>query len=189
MSMVREKELEEVGAPKPALSEQQIRHRIEVGCSPNYHGDPDNEGNMSADIPDELNCSFWLTNLPPYVTINMLLGKIRDVGRIYAVSISKPDPEKGHLTCAAKLVFFNVADATRFLGRYPKYGSEGLVMDRYRAMISRNRTRVAEKGHLPVEHTRAIIITGPKEVVNERTIMEFLKPKFVFVMDEVIYLV
>lgn len=58
--------------------------------SPNYRGNPTLSANHSANVPNEMNTSLWLTNLPPDCTYSMLLDSIRDCGKIYASVINPP---------------------------------------------------------------------------------------------------
>ncbi|KAK0717287.1 hypothetical protein B0T26DRAFT_611648, partial [Lasiosphaeria miniovina] len=154
------------------------------GCSPNYHGDPDLRANRSADILDEDNCSFWITNLPPDVTYTEFLSHIREIGRVFALSMTAPNATTGHETSAAKLVFFELRAAQLFWNRFPKYYSDGLVIRGYRAIIRHNRTKFAEITTLR-DATRVVTISGPTSIVNISTLTKYFQARFYYETDDV----
>jgi hypothetical protein len=84
------------------------------GFSPNYRGDPNLIRNQSAAIPTDANCSLFLVGLAPNLTTHELLAGIRGVGRVYATHINPPDPGRGHVLSAAKVVFFVRGSAGSF---------------------------------------------------------------------------
>ena len=88
------------------------------GCSQNYKGNHYLPSNRSADIPEKDNCSFFITGLPPAISTHTLLAHIRDAGRVYASYINEANPSAGHLTAAAKLVFFEKTAAQAFWARH-----------------------------------------------------------------------
>jgi len=97
--------------PHQRVTEVEAFDLMVKGFSPNYRGNPDLERNRSAAIPPDHNCSLFVTGLAPTTTTGELLGAIRDVGRVYATHINGPEPTRGHMTCAAKVVFFERAAA------------------------------------------------------------------------------
>jgi hypothetical protein len=86
------------------------------GAGSGYRGDLTNPNNRSADIPEEENCSIWLTNLPANCDVPMLLGSIRNVGRVRACNINPPGPR--HATAAAKIVFFERVAVDRLFAQH-----------------------------------------------------------------------
>jgi hypothetical protein len=86
---------------------------VQAGHSQGYQGQPDRACNKPDDVPDELNCAFWITNLPADVTVKQVLGAIRAIGRVFAFNISTPMQPGG--TAAAKLTFFTVKAAQKFV--------------------------------------------------------------------------
>ncbi|KAJ2902267.1 hypothetical protein MKZ38_000808 [Zalerion maritima] len=91
--------------------------------NPNYRGDNTLQANQSASIPQEQSCSLWIIGMPPTLTFRQLFDSIRNIGRIYAAVVNQPNEK--HATCAVKLVFFELAAAERFLGRFGRGGSVG----------------------------------------------------------------
>ena len=89
----------------------------------NYQGDPTLPSNISANIPMAESVSIWIERLPPDVTHRELLSSIRNIGRVYATVISPPNSL--HPTAAAKVVFFTLKAANKFLALYGREGSEG----------------------------------------------------------------
>jgi hypothetical protein len=87
-------------------SEMQRLALQEKGFSPNYRGNPDIPRNQPANVPPEQNCSLWLVGLAPDVTCHELLPGIRNVGRVFATHINPPKSDEGHVSSAAKVVFF-----------------------------------------------------------------------------------
>ncbi|KHN98655.1 uncharacterized protein MAM_03779 [Metarhizium album ARSEF 1941] len=153
---------------------------INLKFSPNYRG-MHTEANASADHlrPDQ-NCSLWITQLPPDVKVAELLGKIRDVGRVYATVLSPPDGIK-HPKSAAKLVFFRPAGAQRLLA---SANSNPLVIRGHRAQIVLNRTKCGSQSTEKGE-SRVLIITGHKSFVNESSLTTYFERNFVFQIDKV----
>ncbi|KAK3688250.1 hypothetical protein B0T22DRAFT_148725 [Podospora appendiculata] len=129
-----------------------------------YQGNPNLPQNQSANIPDSENCSFFITNLPPDVTIPELLGHIRNCGRVYATHLNPSNPQLNLFHSAAKLVFFELAGARRFLAQFTGPG-RALVIRDLRAKIVRNRVRVAESTHEP-NCSRVLIVAGPPQVLT-----------------------
>lgn len=116
--------------------------RIMAGFSPNYRGNINIERNRSAAIPEHENCSLFILGLPPNLTTRQLLAGIRGFGRIYATHINRPEPSRGHMTCAAKIIFFEREPAARFHAAHsPENG--GFVVGGMRARVLWNRIRTA----------------------------------------------
>ena len=94
------------GTASRLLTQHNAHDLMLMGFSPNYRGDPNLARNQSAAIPAEANCSLFLVGLAPDLTTHELLAGIRDMGRVYATHINPPDPARGHVLSAAKVVFF-----------------------------------------------------------------------------------
>lgn len=155
------------------------------GFSPNYRGNPDLERNRSALIPAEANCSLFITGLSPDLTTHLLLRSIRNMGRIYATHINGPEPSRGHQTCAAKVVFFERTAAERFYERYKNTGFmvTGRPFHIGRVVWNRIRSREVDAGG---RKSRVLIISGPRSIVNERSLHNYFASKIQFQVDEVI---
>ncbi|KAL8367074.1 hypothetical protein RB595_007984 [Gaeumannomyces hyphopodioides] len=116
--------------------------RIMAGFSPNYRGNINIDRNRSAAIPEHENCSLFILGLPADLTTHQLLAGIRGVGRVYATHINRPEPSRGHMTCAAKVIFFDREPAARFHAMCsPENG--GFVVGSMRARVLWNRIRTA----------------------------------------------
>ncbi|KAB5532568.1 hypothetical protein GE09DRAFT_1251374 [Coniochaeta sp. 2T2.1] len=155
-----------------------------AGFSPNYQGNIYIPRNRSANIPDNENCALFITALPPTVTITGLLATIRDTGRVYVTHINQPEPENGHSTCAAKIIFFERRAAERF---YDRHILGGLVIPGhpgYRARITWNRIKSAAPAH-PKNYTRVLLIAGPATFADPAFLTSYFKSKFDFEIDEV----
>ena len=141
------------------------------------------ESNASADhlLPVE-NCALWLTNLPPRISYNKLLGSIRGFGRIWCTYINEPDSYE-HVTAAAKVVFFKPKAATAFL-KASWVPETPLMIDGYRIKVSHNRIKYPEKMH-DHDESRVLMVTGHPKLVNEKTLTEFFENRFMFQMDRV----
>ncbi|KAH6632154.1 hypothetical protein F5144DRAFT_630051 [Chaetomium tenue] len=180
----------------------------EAGVSGNYRGDINNPRNLSANIPEDHSCSFWLRGLPAGTTVHSLLAAVRGVGRVYCTVIAPANRPYGWPTAAAKLVFFERGAAQRFWGLYGRGGggsgeggtttttttptptptttptTEPLLVGGQRVVVERNRTRVAE-ATLPRGYTRVVRVTGLPGVINVGALLAEFQAKFVFEMDEV----
>lgn len=167
---------------KPLRTPDEIRQLLVAGCSPNYRGNPYLPANLSANIPDEDNCSFWIQGLPPTATCTTLLGAIRDMGRVFCTHITPPDAALGHRTAAAKLVFFDRAAAQRF---FAAHAGAPLVVEGFRARVERNRTRVAASTQ-PAFCTRVVVVSGPADEVCVDALLRFFSSKFVYQMDAIV---
>jgi len=162
----------------------EIAKRIRAGVSPNYEGQIDNEANLSANIPEDQNVSIWITNLPRDLRVCDLTAAIREVGRIYAIYINRPVPEKAHHLCAAKVVFFTVEAMNRFMRLYHP---SGLVIRGHVAKIHKNRTKVAEPDR-PDTHTRVLRFTGPSQLVDPEILGRLFRQWFEWQDDKIIRL-
>ncbi|KAB5523889.1 hypothetical protein GE09DRAFT_1194840 [Coniochaeta sp. 2T2.1] len=158
--------------------------RVAAGFSPNYQGNIFVEANRSADIPEWLNCNLFITGLDPTVTVTTLLRGVRNIGRVYAVHINAPEPWRGHLTCAAKISFFDRTSAERFYYRFARTGLQLPDHPGFRATVVWNRVRTAAVPK-PTDHTRVLMIAGPPNIVNPAALYDFFTSKFVFDIDEV----
>ncbi|KAF9873731.1 hypothetical protein CkaCkLH20_08841 [Colletotrichum karsti] len=158
--------------------------KAEYGISLNYGGDASIARNQSANIPDNENCSMWITNLPADCTHNMLLSQIQGFGRIYCCVINPPDPHAGHTTAAAKVVFFELKAAQCFYSMCSNPSRRLMVGGRV-AKVSLNRIKSAEQdtgGH----KSRALKIAGDIRYVNPQCLTSWFQDKFVFDIDEII---
>ncbi|KAI0458188.1 hypothetical protein F5B21DRAFT_520099 [Xylaria acuta] len=142
-----------------AATRKQIGQLIS-GVSGNYLGDPYLPANQSANIPDELNTSVWITNLPPNVDHKTLLDHVRNCGKVYAAVIN--GPERAHIAAASKIVFFDVAGAQNLL----KQARDGkFVVGGYIPRVILNRIKTAAKP--PSPNSRVLHIEGPSCIVNQ----------------------
>jgi hypothetical protein len=163
--------------------QQEAWARMIAGFSPNYRGNIGLPRNRSADIPAHLNCSLFILNLHADITTHELLANIRDAGRIYATHINAPEPDKGHGTCAAKVIFFERVSAERFYNRCQTTGF--LIAGRPNAgRVIWNRIRTAEHSG-PRHQSRVLQIAGPPHIVNEKFLTAYFQTKLDFQIDEV----
>lgn len=166
---------------------REIARRVAAGCSPNYMGDISLRSNRPANIPDEQNCSLWITGLPPNVTVRELLGAIHNVGKIYATVVNPPHDH--HLLSAAKVTFFTPAGARALLSQCNGPDNRGLVVGDYRARVRYNRNAVEQPGWVPEDHTRAMIISGPRDIINIEFLMDYFRRRFDFQVEDIDVLV
>lgn len=155
------------------LTEEEKMIRDFKGISHNYQGDSSNPANESADIPEDQNCSVWLTNLPPDCTYRDLLQAIavHHPGKVFATYISPPSgqgpyhlPSRGH--SAAKVVFYYPWSAQYLIS---KANNTGLWVRGYPARAVPNRIRAAPQSY-ENNTTRCLTIEGPADVVNYATL-------------------
>lgn len=155
-----------------------------VAFSPNYQGNRALQRNAPANIPDNENCSLWLTNLPVDTTHHELLGALRGTGgRVYAVVINLPNPMLGQTRAAAKVVFFERQAAATVHQRANEFGG-GLRVRGHEVRVGWNRVKSAA-----VEHpyrSRVLLIVGEPSFVNADALTAFFESKFVFQMDEIV---
>ncbi|KAK4207621.1 hypothetical protein QBC37DRAFT_241721, partial [Rhypophila decipiens] len=155
---------------------------LSTGCSDNYKGNHLLSSNRSANIADKDNCSFFITGLPPGIDTRILLAHVRDVGRIFASYINPINPVLGHLTSAAKLVFFEKTAAQHF---WERHRDLPLMVCKKAAKVVRNRIRVAEPDW-PRSYTRVVVISGPAKIVELGVLMKIFEAHFVFHVDTII---
>ncbi|KAK3323771.1 hypothetical protein B0T19DRAFT_443243 [Cercophora scortea] len=146
-----------------------------------YRGNPDLAQNQSANIPDEENCSFFITNLPADITLGEFLDHIRNCGRIFASHLNQANPQEGLMHCAVKLVFFDLAGARRFLAQYTGPGRALMVGGR-RAKIVRNRIKVAESRQEP-SCSRVLVVAGPRHLVSLEILIKLFEQYCQFDID------
>ena len=173
--------------PQPSSSspnETAAYQRMLAGFSPNYRGNINLARNRSAAIPSTENCSLFVTGLPPTITVRQLLAAVRDTGRVYATHLNEPEPDKGHPTCAAKLVFFERRAAERF---YDRHLLAGLRVEEYPGYVGKvvwNRVKTAAPD-LPRHYTRVLMISGPAALVNPEFLTSYFTSKLEFEVDEI----
>ncbi|KAK0715293.1 hypothetical protein B0H67DRAFT_665333 [Lasiosphaeris hirsuta] len=166
------------------VTENEAYELMVKGFSPNYRGNPDLDRNRSAAIPPDANCSLFITGLAPTLTTRELLAGIRDAGRIYATHINAPEPDRGHNTCAAKVVFFERGAAERF---YHRFAATGFAVRGHPMHVGRvvwNRIRSAELD-VGGRKSRVLLISGPPGIVNERALRAYFSSKIQYQVDEV----
>ncbi|KAI1768493.1 hypothetical protein GGR53DRAFT_462458 [Hypoxylon sp. FL1150] len=167
-----------------------------TGASPWYRGNPFLPANQSAPVPEELNTSLWLTNLPPTCTHRQLLSAIRGCGKVFATVINPPEedarllalagagaPRPTHTTSASKLVFFDRCGADRLVaqsraGRFTVGG--------YVPRLRPNRIKSAPREAGP--QCRVLHIEGPSLIVNEFFLNNFFRAKFTYELEGVVTL-
>ncbi|KAI1812453.1 hypothetical protein GGS20DRAFT_591639 [Poronia punctata] len=146
----------------------------ELGISPNYNGDLELMARQMAPVDPAESSSVWVTNLPPTCTYPMLLQACRTSGKIYSTMVNEPQNDKGHLTCAAKIVFFTPEGRHRLQER-SRIGT--FVVGGFLPMVRPNRILTAvypidaEQAAIARregadEPSRVITIQGPEHIVN-----------------------
>ncbi|KAK3323666.1 hypothetical protein B0T19DRAFT_443146 [Cercophora scortea] len=171
--------------PVKRVSQDQAFDLILKGFSANYRGNPDLDRNRSAEISPEENCSLFIVGLDPHITTHELLASIRDVGRVYATHINPPEPDRGHLTCAAKVVFFERAAAERFYTRFAQTGLHIPAHPAHPGRVTWNRVRTAQYD-AGGRKTRVLLISGPTSIVNEPALRAYFSSKLQYQVDEVV---
>lgn len=175
---------------RPQQASQLARQNMMRGFSPWYLGNTSLTRNKSADIPDHENCSLFLLGLPAKVTTHELLASIRDVGRIWAMHINPPELGKGHLTAAAKVIFFTRAAAERFWDRFAPTGFAVAAhpgCPPARVLWNRIKTG-AQTGQGAGIKSRVLLIRGPDSFVNPDALSAYFDTKFKYQVDEIISL-
>lgn len=161
--------------------------RVAMGYSPRYQGNIYLEANRCADIPDELNTSLFLIHLPATTTTHDVLAAMHafgPTGRVFALHINAPEPGRGNPGCAAKVVFFTRAAAHVFFDRCQRVG---FYVGGRRAHVTWNRIKTAERPDLVAsDASRVLLIAGPRDFVNPRTLTAFFRTKLEFQIDEVL---
>ncbi|KAI1654352.1 hypothetical protein F4813DRAFT_371491 [Daldinia decipiens] len=166
------------------------RQLAATGISENYGGNIFLPSNQSANVPEHESTSLWLTNLPPRCTHQMLLGAIRNCGKIYAAVINPPSESTGrfrqrapHTTSASKLVFFDRSGVDNLLAKSEagEFSVEGYV-----PKLKMNRIRSAPRD--PSPHCRVLHIEGPNCIVNEPFLHAFFRSKFNYELEAVLTL-
>jgi hypothetical protein len=179
-----------LGSPHPPTRHPPIQanpmEKVMLGFSPNYMGNIHIDKNKSANIPEDENCSLWLTGLPPAITYTQLLSAIRGIGRVYQTHINLPEPEKGHYTAACKVVFFDRPSAQRF---WDRYGPGGFCVRGFPEVgrVAWNRVRSAAiEGPNAKKLSRVLLISGPPQLVNTYFLTQYFQSKLEFNVDVII---
>ena len=148
------------------------------GCSQNYLGDVTIANNRSAEVPANENCAVWMLGLPAHINHTELLGAIRNVGQVYATVINPPTGQ--HQTSAAKIVFFERYQAEKLMALILD-GRNFQVMGRHIRDIRWNKIK---SGRYPnPSHSRAIRITGPRELMDFGFFELFFKTRFTYELE------
>lgn len=161
--------------------------RMRRHFSPKYQGDIFLPANQSENIPQEWNCSLFIVNLPPNVTTHELIAAIHrlgPLGRIFAIHINAPEPQRNHHGCAAKVVFFRRSVAFQFFGLCEL---NGFLVKGFAARVMWNRIKTSEKPHLAgSDASRVLLIGGPPSEVNAEALTHFFQQKLQFQIDSII---
>ncbi len=188
-----------------------FRHR--QGISLNYRGDIHNPHNRSDHVPAHLNTSLFLVGLPPAAKVGDLLRAVAalgPVGRIFAASVSSPDPARGLPLAAAKISFFTRAQAERLKAlidaqQLVMYGLPPIStttmtwaptttttptppptqVRTYVVRCAWNRDRKAPRQCVQANECRVLVIRGPRTVVNRRAMAAFFDEKFRYELEDV----
>ncbi|KAK3390817.1 hypothetical protein B0H63DRAFT_539275 [Podospora didyma] len=167
-------------------AEENLYKLLIAGFSPNYKGNPLLDRNRSAPIPAEHNCSLFIIGLAPDLTTRDLIASIHNVGRVYATHINGPEPDKGHMTSAAKVIFFERAAAERF---YNRHALSGFIIQNsqgpyYKGRVVWNRIRSAETD-VGGRKSRVLLISGPPDFVNETVLRGYFSSKLTYQVEHV----
>lgn len=178
--------------PIPSNQSQSLVHsgndayrKMLAGFSPNYQGNIHLARNRSANIPAHQNCALFIVGLPPQATITDVLATVRNAGRVYATHLNAPEPDRGHLTSAAKIIFFERQGAERF---YNQHAPSGLRIPGYPDFSARvvwNRIRTAASDS-PRHYSRVLVIAGPACFVNPFRLTTYFQSKIEFDIDEIV---
>ncbi|KAK7747178.1 hypothetical protein SLS62_009120 [Diatrype stigma] len=171
-----------MGPPQPIVAQQRTRDRLKPGPnSDKYKGDPKNPQNQCADIPVHQSTCLFITKLPTGCTANQLLGAIRGVGKVWALSMC--EPTEAYETSAAKLTFWDRAATNRFLQQV----AEGRfrVGDRTPCVLM-NWYRTPSQP--PSRATRVLGLAGPARIVNQPYLEGFFRRRrrFEYTLDKVV---
>ncbi|KAK8004073.1 hypothetical protein PG989_003792 [Apiospora arundinis] len=147
-------------ARRPAVSAEHSTRAFQQ-VSTNYGGNRLSYSNLSANIPDEENCSLFIHNLPPLLTYAQLYAAFTGAGRFASAHIIHPNED--HATSAA----------TR----------GNLVIDGHKAKALWNRVKVATRPH--PGGSRVIWVTGHPFVVNTEHLLSYFSAHFHFNLDGV----
>ncbi|KAK3400206.1 hypothetical protein B0T20DRAFT_496580 [Sordaria brevicollis] len=173
------------------LTAEEKEARKARGFSENYLGNYKNVHNKPADIPDEENCSLYITGLPIDVTVKDILDDIRDIGKVFSLHIS---PRRDcHSHAAAAITFFTRKAAERFLRRFEtkdtpsiRWGgavaNPGRILGRLPVNIVWNQIKAAPFAE-PENVTRVIQVEGPSDIVNEEFLLSFFRSKCRFDLE------
>ncbi|KAK3488041.1 uncharacterized protein B0T23DRAFT_364498 [Neurospora hispaniola] len=178
------------------LTEEEKEARRALGFSENYMGDATNERNRSANIPDNLNCSLYITGLPIDITVRQIFDDIRNIGKVYSLHISPRGDS--HSRAAAAIVFFTRAAAERFYNRFStrdnpavRWGGTvarpGRILGRLPVNVVWNQVKAApctDREHV----TRVIQVEGPSDIVNEEFLLSYFRTKCRFDLEKILVL-
>lgn len=147
-----------------------------------YKGDLKNPNNQCADIPVHQSTCLFITKLPPGCTASQLLGAIRGVGKVWALSMCEPN--QAYETPAAKLTFWDRVATDRFLqlvgeGRF-KVGHDS------KPHVRMNWYRTPSQP--PSRATRVLGLVGPDRIVNQPYLERFFRRRrrFEYTLDQVV---
>ncbi|KAI3326992.1 hypothetical protein HD806DRAFT_550676 [Xylariaceae sp. AK1471] len=154
-------------------------HHAAPTMSGNYRGSATRQANYSENIPDPENTSVWIQNLPPNTTYAMLLEKLVNTGKIFAVHINYPNEQ--HLTCAAKVQFWTVAGKDRLVSMVSR---EMIIFnDGYMPTVESNRIKTSAQ--ITTNRSRVVTITGPRAIVNEANLTQFFNESISYQIEKI----
>ncbi|KAI1419027.1 hypothetical protein F5Y12DRAFT_721240 [Xylaria sp. FL1777] len=165
------------------------------GISPNYRGDPTVISNQSADIPNSMNTSLWVTRIPHECTCYDLMETLRGRGKILQSGITRDSSL--YRDAAARITFFRHEDAENVKRAFnngslrmhlPQAGKGGKG---FKLRACWNRVRVPEwklekrpgNACLP---SRVVRVYGSEENVAPGAMQKYFSSVFCFELDRMI---
>ncbi|KAK3364639.1 hypothetical protein B0T25DRAFT_444583 [Lasiosphaeria hispida] len=139
--------------------------RAEKKINPAYLGNIYHSANHGANIPEELNCSLFIYNLPAHMTEKSLIEALlphAPFDRIYALSVTPPSAGSFSDTSIAKITTFTRAGAEKL---YNFIHAGWLAISGQQTRVRWNQIKVAA---FPGDEylSRVLLISGPKDVVT-----------------------
>ncbi|KAI1396490.1 hypothetical protein F4819DRAFT_504367 [Hypoxylon fuscum] len=127
--------------------------------------------NKEDDIPDNKNCSVWITGLPRDITYPALFSKLRGTGKIWSVTI-KP-PTDFYRNAAAHVEYWHSGGLRRL---FQKVIDQQFIIGNARPQVTHSRIKRGPR--LWSDKSRVLIVEGPSEIINYDFLMNFFRDRF-----------
>ncbi|EPE31025.1 hypothetical protein GLAREA_03992 [Glarea lozoyensis ATCC 20868] len=159
---------------RPCMMANGTRERL---AGQRYQGDKNSDYYLShKDLPDDQNCSLWLSDIPLTMTPSKIFDLI-DCGAVWVLDLKNPD--RTHSRRAADLCFMTPESAATF---YNSVKQGRVLMEGCRFSVIYNKHGVPRRNK---QQSRVIFVDGPAEIMTVAYWKEYFEYYNVFFWDRV----
>lgn len=167
-----------LGQPR-AITQEIKRRAVEAGynLNSNYLGEVTDFQLSNTNVPCELNCKVFITNIDPLAEDNEIFELFQ--GKVFAYHRNPPETGKND-TCAVSVTFMEPQPAQRIIAHCRSF--QGLVIRGRRIFAKMHREGVNPRPENEKRQSRVFRITGPSNEIDSTWLLGFFYSKVRFVL-------